>query len=123
MIRLPAGRGGRRLVGAAALALVAASCWWAWTAWDRLPYDGWQVAGCVLCLVATAGVAAGRLPAWIVVPVVPVAFTAAWSATASAQDTSGLWAVGAILVFTGTLLGAAVVVAAVRWTTRRRAPG
>lgn len=123
MIRLLSDHRGRRPVGAAVLALVTASCWWAWMAWDRVPYDVWQIAGCALCLVAVGVVAAGRLPAWIVVPVVPVVFTAAWSATASAHDTSGLWAVGAILVFTGTLLGAAVVVAAVRYATRRRAPG
>lgn len=109
-----------RLVGTAVLALVTAACWWVWAAWDRVPYDVWQVAGCGLCLVATAAVAARRLPAWIVIPVVPVAFTTAWSATASAYDETGLWAVGAILVLVGTVAGTAVVVAAVRVTTAVR---
>lgn len=120
MIRIPSHRAGR-LLGAVVLLLAGASCWWVWTAWDRVPYDVWQVAGCVLSLITVAVVAARRLPAWIVVPAVPVGFTAAWVATASARDSSGLWAVGAVLVFAGTLLGAAVVVAAARFLRRRTA--
>lgn len=112
-----------RLLGTAALALLTAACWWAWLAWDRTyqrdpvtgtasgPYEAWQVAGCVLCLVAVTVWAATRLPLWIVVPVVPVAFTAAWSLTASSYDNSGLWPVGALFLLVGMIAGTVVVAA------------
>lgn len=108
---------------AAALALLAAACWWAWFAWDRTvtvdpatgttsgPYSAWQVVGCAVCLIAVTAVAATRLPLRVVVAVVPPAFTAAWSLTAAGADPSGLWAVGAVLVLLGTLAGTALVAA------------
>lgn len=121
-----------RLIGAAVLAVAAAACWWVWLAWDRSysvdpvtgvasgPYEAWQVIGCGLSLVVLTVLAAARLPWWIVVPVVPVAFTAAWSLTASAYDTSGLWAVGAIVVLVGTLAATALVVGVAAAVRRRR---
>ncbi|MCX2732493.1 hypothetical protein OOZ19_19820 [Saccharopolyspora sp. NFXS83] len=105
----------------AVLAVLTASCWWAWMAWDQGyqtdpaagaasgPYQAWQVAGCVVCLVALGVGASVRLPAWLVVPIMPVAFTAAWAWTAAGTDDSGLWAVGAVLVFVGMLAGTGVV--------------
>lgn len=103
------------------LALLTASCWWAWMAWDESadidpvaattsgPYQPWQVIGCVACLIALAVVAAVRLPRQLVVPIMPVAFTAAWSWTAASSDGSGLWLVGALLVFFGMLVGTGVI--------------
>ena len=111
----------RRLTGSAVLAVAAATCWWAWLAWDRTyqrdpvtgvasgPYEAWQVVGCGLCLVAVTVLATARLPLWIVVPVVPMAFTAAWALTASSYDTSGLWALGAVLVLVATSAGTVLV--------------
>ncbi len=100
---------GRRIVGTALLALTAAACWWTWMGWDRPPYEVWQVAGCAVCLLAVGVLAARRLPLWVVIPVLPLAFTAAWVSSASAYDSSGLWGVGAVLVFAGTFVVTAVV--------------
>lgn len=123
----------RRLAGSAVLAVAAAACWWAWLAWDRTyqrdpvtgvasgPYEAWQVVGCVLCLVAVTVVATSRLPLWIVVPVVPMAFTAAWVLTAAPYDPTGLWAVGAVLVLVATFAGTVLVggaTAVARWADR-----
>lgn len=124
-----------RLVFGGALALLTASCWWAWMAWDNSyqtdpaagttsgPYQAWQVIGCVVCLIALGVGATVRLPAWLVVPIMPIAFTAAWSWTAASADDSGLWAVGAMLVFVGMLAGTGAVsgvTAFVRATAGRR---
>lgn len=121
-----------RLAGTAVLAVAAAACWWVWLAWDRTyqrdpvtgvasgPYEAWQVVGCVLCLVVLTVVAARRLPLRLVVPVVPVAFTAAWALTASTYDRSGLWPVGAALVLVATLVGTALVGGAARAVRRPR---
>ncbi|MGD9990753.1 hypothetical protein [Pseudonocardia sp.] len=122
-----------RAAGAAALAVASAACWWAWAAWDTThqvdpvtgttsgPYAGWQIAGCVLSLTVVTAVAGTRLPVWVVVPTVTVAFTAAWAWTA-AGDASGLWAVGAVMVACATFLGSAFVAGCavpVRWARRR----
>lgn len=65
--------------------------------------------GCVLCLLALCVAASRRFPVWLVMPVMPVAFTLAWSWTAASADTTGLWAVGASMIFSGMLLGTAMV--------------
>lgn len=121
-----------RVLGAAVLALASAACWFGWLAWDRTyrvdpatgvasgPYEAWQVMGCGMSLLVLVVLATGRLPWWTVVPVVPVAFAAAWSLTASTYDTSGLWPVGALVVLVGTLLATALV-AGVTAAVRRRA--
>lgn len=114
-------RGLHRPVASVVLAFLTASCWWGWMAWDRSyqvdpatgetsgPYEAWQVIGCVLCLVVVCVVATMRLPVWIVVPIMTVAFTGAWSWTASGVDDSGLWLVGAISVFVGSGIGTVMV--------------
>ena len=108
------------MVGAAGLALAAAACWWAWMGWDRPPYEVWQVAGCALCLLAAGVLAVRWLPLWIVVPLLPVAFTAAWIGSASAYDPGGLWPIGAALVLVGTLAVTAVVAPLAALVFRRR---
>lgn len=117
-----------------ALALLTAACWWAWLAWDETyqidpvtgnasgPYEAWQVIGCVLSLVVVGSVAALLLPAWVVVGTMTVAFTAAWTATAQSQDETGLFMVGAMLVFVGMACASGVLVALVQAIARRRRP-
>jgi nitrate reductase gamma subunit len=56
----------------------------------------------------------------VVVPVMAVTFTVAWSAWAARTDGSGLWAVGVILVLIGTAAGATVVAGAGHLIHRRR---
>lgn len=113
--------------------MLTAACWWAWMAWDRSyqtdpatgvtsgPYQAWQVVGCVVCLVALGVGASVRLPTWLVIPVMHVAFTAAWSWTASGADDTGLWGVGALLVFVGMVVGTGVVSGITAFARRARA--
>lgn len=110
-----------RLIFSAVLALLTASCWWGWMAWDHSyeidpatgassgPYQAWQVIGCVVCLAGLGVTATVRLPAWLVVPIMPAAFTAAWSWTVTRADGTGLWGVGALLLFIGMLVGTGIV--------------
>jgi len=121
----------------AALALLSAACWWGWMAWDHTyhldpdtgesagPYQPWQVIGCVLCLIGVAVVATWWMSAWIVIVTMPIAFTTAWGLTAAARDQTGLWALGAMVLVTGMLLGTTVVAtgtAVVRRAMRGRRP-
>lgn len=118
---LPRRRVADRLISIAALTLLTASCWLAWMAWDDSyyndpatgttsgPYQAWQVIGCVLCLIALGVGATIRLAAPLVVAVMSVTFTAAWSVTAASRDETGLWIVGAMLIFVGMLCGATVI--------------
>lgn len=112
----------QRVVGCLLLAVAAAACWWTWMGWDRPPYEVWQVAGCALSLLAVGALAVRRLPLWIVIPVLPIAFTAAWIATAAAYDPTGLWGVGAILVLAGTFAVTAVVAPLAALVVRPRTP-
>lgn len=109
------------LLAAVLLAAATIGTWAAWLGWQTGyrtdprtgsvsgPYSWWQVAGCVITLAVVAGVAGRSMSPFLVVPIVAVAFTLAWSAQAAPADESGLWAVGAFLVLIGTTLGAAVV--------------
>ena len=111
----------RSVIAIVLLAAATAGCWAAWLAWETGyttdaatgatsgPYSWWQVAGCALTLAVLAAVAARRLSPLVIVPVMAVTFTAAWSVDASASDETGMWGVGAILVLVGTAVGAAVV--------------
>jgi hypothetical protein len=103
-------------------AAVSAGSWFAWMAGDTSyqidpvtgdfsgPYEKWQVAGCGVCLVLVALLTGLALPdAWASALVITVAFTAAWSVTAAAGDRTGLWLVGAVVVFLGVGLASTVV--------------
>lgn len=116
------------------LALATAACWGVWMAWDRQyvdpdgdgsytgPYEPWQVAGCVLSLVVVAVLALRVLPPVAVVITMPLAFTAAWVASAVTTPMIGasLWGLGAMMVLVGVLAGTAVVVALHRLYRRWR---
>ncbi len=102
-------------------AATSAGCWFAWmgghtsyqidpvTADFSGPYQRWQVIGCGVCLALVAVATGLRLPIPVVSAlVITVAFTLAWSVTASAGDLTGLWLVGAVVVFLGVGLGSTV---------------
>lgn len=125
-----------RLISSAALVLLTASCWCGWMAWDHTyqtdpgtgitsgPYQPWQVIGCIVCLFVLGVGATVRLPVWLVVPIMSVTFTAAWSATAVANsDGAGLWVVGAMLVFVGMLAGTVIVSGLTAVVRTREKPG
>jgi hypothetical protein len=107
--------------GALALAGATAATWWMWLGRDTKyqvepvsgvatgPYEVWQVAGCVLCLMALAVIGGLLLRPWIVVPIMTLAFTILWSVNAASHDETGLWGVGAILVLVGMTAGSAVL--------------
>ena len=84
------------------------------------PYEAPQVIACAVVLIALAVVGALVLPAWLAVLAVSLPFTAAWTLQASSTDDSGLWAVGAVLVLVGTLVGATIVTAVTRGLVRNR---
>lgn len=103
------------------LVLGCFAAYWGWLGWDSGyqtdpvsgrqtgPYEPWQVVGCVLTLLVLAVVAglAGR--ARTALTVMPLAFTTAWGIPASADDESGLWGVGALLLLIGMLMGTSLV--------------
>lgn len=104
--------------------LLAAGCfaaYWAWLGWDNTyqtdpqtgvasgPYETWQVAGCVLTLAAIAITAGIARRATLAVATMPPAFTAAWAIPAAAEDETGLYGVGAIMILVGMLAGSAVL--------------
>ncbi|MGW6131215.1 hypothetical protein ACWFNE_14420 [Cellulomonas sp. NPDC055163] len=114
-----------------ALAVLTAACWFAWLAWDTTygvdpatgvasgPYEVWQVLGCVLSLAVAVVLGTRVLGGPVTVVVTALAFTVAWSVTASADET-GLWLVGALLVLVGVAVGSSVVAAVTAAALRRR---
>ncbi|WP_129789916.1 hypothetical protein [Promicromonospora panici] len=84
------------------------------------PYEAPQVIACVVVLVGLVVIGALLLPAWLAVLAVSLPFSAAWTIQASSTDDSGLWAVGAVLVLIGTLVGGAIVAAVTRGLVRNR---
>ena len=83
------------------------------------PYEAPQVIACVVVLVGLVVVGALLLPALAALGV-SLPFTAAWTLQAASEDDSGLWAVGAILVLVGTLVGGTIVTAVTRGLVRNR---
>src|SRR5262249_3128045 len=112
---------GRSVAGVLAVAVLTAATWWLWLGWNtgyRVdpatggmsgPYRAGQGGGCGRCLVAIAAGGGGLLNPGLVAPTLAVIFTAVWSADAVSRDGSGLWLVGAVLIFIGTGFGATVV--------------
>jgi hypothetical protein len=122
-------------LGAIGLAVLTVAAWWLWLGWDTQyqndpvtgvssgPYEAWQVTGCVLCLAAIAVAGGLLLRPWIVISVMTVAFTVAWSWSAARTDDTGLWLVGAFLVVAGLSSGSAALSFGARYvlsSARRR---
>lgn len=122
---------GARITRGALVAVLAAACWFGWLAWDTTyqvdpltgaasgPYEAWQVAGCGVCLAAVVAWGTVLLGARATVVLTTLAFTVAWSVTASSDET-GLWGVGAVLVLLGVALGGSVVAGVTAVVLRRR---
>jgi hypothetical protein len=115
------------------LAAATVGSWAGWLSWETGyrtdpvtqtvsgPYSWWQVAGCVVTLAVLAGVAGRWLNPLLIAPIMAIAFTAAWSVPAAADDETGLWVVGAMMVFAGTAAGAVALGWGGRLLGRRRA--
>jgi len=125
----------RSLAGLCALAAATVFAWWAWLGRDTEmyldpetgsyagPYTTAQVAGLVLTLVALLVAAVlARVPALPAAGVMTVAFTAAWTVHAAAEDETGLFLVGTILVLAGMAAGTTVVALLTSWLRRKRWP-
>jgi hypothetical protein len=122
----------RSLAGAVLLAAATVATWYAWLGRDTEyqvdaagqasgPYTTAQVAGCVLTLAALLVAAVLlRVHPLVAAATMTVAFTAAWTVPA-AEDETGLFLVGAILVFVGMAAGSTVV-ALVAGRLRRSRP-
>ena len=122
----------RTLAGAVLLAGATVVTWYAWLGHDTGyqvdaagnqsgPYTTAQVAGCVLTLVALLVTAVLlRVRPLVAAAAATVAFTAAWTADAAASDDSGLFLVGAVLVFAGMAAGSTVVALLTRAARRPR---
>jgi hypothetical protein len=115
---------GFQVAGVLAVAALSAGAWFAWMGWDHQyqivdgeptgPYEAWQVAGCVLTLLAVfVGALLLRVRAWAAAAALVLAFTIAWTAQASGEDESGMYAVGALFLLVGLIAGTTLVSAVV----------
>jgi hypothetical protein len=74
------------------------------------PYSTGQVAGCVLTLLVLLVAAVLLRVHWLAAAAsMTVAFTGAWTADAASKDVTGLFGVGAILVFAGMAAGTVLI--------------
>jgi hypothetical protein len=125
----------RTTAGPLVLAAATVFVWWAWLGRDTEmqldpatgtysgPYTTAQVAGAVLTLAALLVAAVLlRVPALPAAAVMTVAFTAAWTAQAAAEDETGLFLVGTILVLAGMAVGTTVVALGTAALRRLRRP-
>lgn len=123
----PARPTARLWIAAGVLALVAAALWGAWLGWDRTyqvvdgvqtgPYTAWQVIGCGACVVLATVVARFFARHWLAVLVLPplaaTGFAIPWTIDAARADDSGLFAVGAVMLWVGATIGLGFVLAVV----------
>lgn len=125
----------RQIAGALVVALLSALQWYVWMAWDTGyrtdpvtqqtsgPYEAWQVAGCAVSLlvVFVGALMLGVRPLWASAALT-LAFTAAWTATASANDETGMYGVGTIMLLFGLTAATATVSLVVTGLRRLRSP-
>lgn len=123
----------RSLAGAVVLAAATVVTWYAWLGRDTEyqtdpvtgnetgPYTTAQVAGCVLTLlVLLVAAVLLRVHPLVAAATMTVAFTAAWTVQAGSSDETGLFMVGAILVFAGMAAGTTAIGLLVAAARRRR---
>jgi len=130
-----------RLGGTAiALALFAATMWFAWLGWDHEyylvdgvaqgPYRTWQVLGCGSSIAAACVLAHLRVRGtgaiFVLAAAAVIGFAVPFAQDAASTDDSGLWVVGLFLVVVGGGIGLVVLMAvsaaAVRTVRRLRPP-
>jgi hypothetical protein len=125
----------RQIVGALVVAALSALQWYAWMAWDTEyqtdpvtqvasgPYEAWQVAGCAVSLlvVFVGALLLGVRPLWASAALT-LAFTAAWTATAAPEDSTGLYGVGMIMLLIGLAAATTTVSLVVAGLRRLRPP-
>jgi len=117
-----ASSGTRCLIGLIVVAAATAGAFFAWLGRDTTrtvdvatghesgPWSTAQVAGCLgTLLVVLVTAVLLRTPPLVAAAAMTVAFVVAFTATAAASDETGLYAVGAVLVFAGMAIGTAVV--------------
>jgi hypothetical protein len=115
------------------LAVLTAGNYLAWLGWDQRgdvgrggvvadQYEPWQVVGLVLGLAIVAAFAGWRRHSAVAIAVIPTVMTLCFSVDAAPD--SPLWAIGAVLVAVGTLIGVTLVASFVMIAQQRReAPG
>ncbi|WP_033337623.1 hypothetical protein [Catenuloplanes japonicus] len=118
--------------GAVAVAVLTVVAWFGWLGWDTEkdvdaagnitgPYHAWQVVGCGVTLLAILVAAILlRVNAAVTAVVLTLAFTIVWTWDAARHDDSGLFAVGALLVFVGLAASSAIAAAVTRSLARSR---
>jgi hypothetical protein len=125
----------RQVAGALTVALLSALQWYAWMAWDTEyqtdpvtqletgPYEAWQVAGCAVSLlvVFVGALLLGVRPLWASAALT-LAFTAAWTTTAAANDITGMYGVGMIMLLFGLTVATAAVSLVVTGLRSLRSP-
>jgi hypothetical protein len=119
-----------QLIGFVVVAALSVLAWYAWLGWDTQyqidpvtqaasgPYEAWQVVGCALTLLAVfvGALLAGARPLLASIALT-LAFTAAWTVQAAANDETGLYGVGMMMILVGLTVATTVVgyvVAAIR---------
>lgn len=121
-----------QVIGFLTVAALSVLLWWGWLGWDTQyqvdaatneasgPYQAWQVIGCALSLLIllVSAVLAGLRPLFASAALT-LAFTTAWTAQAATTDDTGLYIVGALLLFVG-LAAASLLVSFVTARVRRR---
>jgi len=119
----------------ALVAVLTAGCWFGWLGWDveyqtdplsgvaSGPYEAWQVAGALLCLVMVVIGATVLLGPVAAVATTAATFAISWSITQATRDVTGMWLVGAILVLFGVAAGATVVAVATTAVAKNRRRG
>ncbi|WP_430788495.1 hypothetical protein [Actinoplanes sp. G11-F43] len=115
--------------------VLSALIWYAWLGWDTErqlnpatgeytgPYEAWQIVGvgASLLILLVGALWAGTREV-LAAAALTVGFTVAWTADAARIDDSGLYAVGAVLLFAG-LSAVSGVISAIAFGIRdRRAP-
>ena len=104
----------------AVLAAASLANYLAWLGWDQErdvepdgslsgPYQPWQVAGLVIVLGILAALAGRRGHPKVGTLGIAGVMWLAWSIDAAMSDDSGLWAVGAVMLFPAVFLGVGLV--------------
>ncbi|MFI5842146.1 hypothetical protein ACIA8K_20770 [Catenuloplanes sp. NPDC051500] len=122
----------KTVTAALAVAVLTVVTWFAWLGWDTKqdvdaagnvsgPYQAWQVIGCGVTLLALLVAAIVlRVNAVATAAAITLAFTAVWTWDAARHDDSGLFAVGALLVFVGLAASSAIAAAVTSFVARPR---